>query len=229
MKRIYLLSIIMNIGFAAFAQDAQKTIDALTAKMNSVRDYSADVVIKAEIPMLRVLPAKATIYFKQKDKFNIVSKGIAIMPKQGFSDISKLLAKKESYTSLATGTEKIQNRLAEIVTILPSGDTSDFILAKLWIDAQENVMLKSQITSRSNGTMNIEYIYSSQKSLGLPESVVFTVDVKKFKIPKGVATDINRTKTVDDKKPVSKIGKIYLSFSNYVVNKGLRDEVFSKK
>ena len=217
MKRIYLLSIILNIGFAAFAQDAQKTVDALTAKMSTARDYSANVVIKAEIPMLKVLPVKATIYFKQKDKFNIVSKGIAIMPKQGFSDISKLLAKKESYTALGTGIETIQNRSAEIITILPIGDTSDFILAKLWIDTKENVMLKSQITSRSNGTMNVDYIYASQKSFGLPDSVVFTVDVKKFKIPRGVATDINRTTTVDDKKPVSKIGKIHLRFSNYVL------------
>jgi outer membrane lipoprotein-sorting protein len=228
--RLILTSIIVLLVLHSIkAQDAQKTIDALISKMNSVNDYSVNVIIKAEIPMLKVLPVNATIYFKQKDKFNIVSKGIAIMPKQGFNDITKLLAKKESYTALATGKETIMNSLTEIITILPSGDTSDFILAKLWIDSKENILLKSQITSRTNGTMNIDYAYGAQKKYGLPDKVVFTVDVKKFKIPKGVATDINRTTTVDENKTVSKVGKIYLQFSNYLVNKGLSDNVFRKR
>jgi hypothetical protein len=46
-----------------------------------------------------------------------------------------------------------------------------------------------------------------------------TIDVKKFKIPKGVATDINRTsRQVDDGKSTNK-GFIILEFSQYQINR----------
>jgi hypothetical protein len=45
-----------------------------------------------------------------------------------------------------------------------------------------------------------------------------TIDVKKFKIPKGVATDINRTsRQVDDGKSTQK-GSIEVIFGKYRVN-----------
>jgi hypothetical protein len=59
--------------------------------------------------------------------------------------------------------------------------------------------------------------------------MVFTVEVKKFKIPKGVTADINNTKTsVDDKKKDNKKGKIFIKLTNYQINKGIPDTVFKK-
>ena len=42
--------------------------------MNSVRDYSVDALITSDIPMVKILPSRAVIYFKQKDKFKIDGK-----------------------------------------------------------------------------------------------------------------------------------------------------------
>jgi outer membrane lipoprotein-sorting protein len=53
--------------------------------------------------------------------------------------------------------------------------------------------------------------------------------VKKFKIPKGLATDINKTASVDESKPVSKTGTVSIQIFNYEVNKGISDEVFKGK
>jgi hypothetical protein len=44
------------------------------------------------------------------------------------------------------------------------------------------------------------------------------VDVKKFKIPKGVVADINRNKTTEEPKNQGKLGTIYIQFSNYSIN-----------
>ena len=44
------------------------------------------------------------------------------------------------------------------------------------------------------------------------------MDVKKFKIPKGVATDINRTNRKDDSNKTTKTGTIEIYFSKYKVN-----------
>jgi len=227
-KHIFILAGICLLSFNGLAQDATQTLNDLIAKMNSVKDYSVDAVITSDIPMVKILPTKATIYFKQKDKFKIDAKGIAILPKQGFTDISKLLAQKDSYTAVIMGNETISNVKTDIVSVFPVSDTSDLVLAKLWIDPLQDMVMKSQITTRSSGTVTILYTYGSQAKWGLPDKLVFTVDVKKFKIPKGVATDINKTSTKDQTKAVAKTGEIRIDLSNYKVNLGIKDEIFKK-
>jgi hypothetical protein len=116
-----------------------------------------------------------------------------------------------------------------IINVIPASDTSDLILGKLWIDNKRNVVLKSQLTTKSNGTILTEYNYGKQINYGLPDNMIFTVDVKKFKIPKSVSADINNSNSkVDDKSKDNKKGKIYLRFSDYQINKGIADSVFKK-
>ena len=229
MNIIFRILIVLILPLNLFSQDASQSIAELMAKMNRITDYSADAVIKSDIPLIKILAVKATIYFKQKDKFRIVSKGIAILPKQGFVDISKLLSNLNEYTSMIAGYDNVSNIKAQIITIFPVNDTSDLILAKLWVDTDKDIILKSQITTRSSGTVTIEYSYKTQNEFGLPDSMVFIVDVKKFKIPKGVATDINRSSSVDELKKTAKTGRIFINLTNYKINKGISDDVFIKK
>ena len=229
MNIIFRILIVLILPLNLFSQDASQSIAELMAKMNRITDYSADAVIKSDIPLIKILAVRATIYFKQKDKFRIVSKGIAILPKQGFVDISKLLSNMNEYTSMIAGYDNVSNIKAQIITIFPVNDTSDLILAKLWVDTDRDIILKSQITTRSSGTVTIEYSYKTQNEFGLPDSMVFIVDVKKFKIPKGVATDINRTSSVDELKKTAKTGRIFINLTNYKINKGISDDVFIKK
>ncbi len=229
MNKIFRILIVLILPLNLFSQDASQSIAELMAKMNRITDYSADAVIKSDIPLIKILAVRATIYFKQKDKFRIVSKGIAILPKQGFVDISKLLSNMNEYTSMIAGYDNVSNIKAQIITIFPVNDTSDLILAKLWVNTDRDIILKSQITTRSSGTVTIEYFYKTQNEFGLPDSMVFIVDVKKFKIPKGVATDINRTSSVDELKKTAKTGRIFINLTNYKINKGISDDVFIKK
>ena len=229
MNIIFRILIVLILPVNLFSQDASQSIAELMAKMNRITDYSADAVIKSDIPLIKILAVRATIYFKQKDKFRIVSKGIAILPKQGFVDISKLLSNMNEYTSMIAGYDNVSNIKAQIITIFPVNDTSDLILAKLWVDTDRDIILKSQITTRSSGTVTIEYSYKTQNEFGLPDSMVFIVDVKKFKIPKGVATDINRSSSVDELKKTAKTGRIFINLTNYKINKGISDDVFIKK
>jgi outer membrane lipoprotein-sorting protein len=228
MKFAFRILILLLLPMLTSAQDAMQTINELTAKMNRINDYSVNAVIRSDIPFIKILPIKATIYFKQKDKFRIKSKSIAILPKQGFTDLSTLLNNKGSYTAVANGSEIYSNTNAAMIIILPVSDTSDLTMARLWIDTENDIILKSQITTRSSGTIMIEYTYGAQKQIGLPDNVVITVDVKKFKIPKGVATDINRNSETDEKKPPGKTGKVFIKFTDYMINKGISDDIFTK-
>jgi hypothetical protein len=228
MKRLISLAGLLSCALLLYSQDAERTMDRLLAKMNRIENYSADVLIKSDIPLVKILPVRATVYFKQKDKFRIVSKGIALLPRQGFIELPKLMEDPENYSRLFAGYDTVAGIRTEIITIMPLRDTSDLILAKLWIDSNRELMLKSQVTTRSNGTVLIEYFHSGEEKFGLPDSIVFTVDVRKFKIPKGVATDINRSSARNENAAPARNGKIFLRLYNYKINEGISDAIFNR-
>ncbi|MFM6935445.1 MAG: hypothetical protein ACKOXP_08380 [Flavobacteriales bacterium] len=218
--------------FLSSAQDvnADAIIQQVVSKFNTVKDYSVDASIRANIPLIKIMPVNASIYFKQKDKFKVVSKGIAILPKQGFTDVNAFLMKKGSYMAVSGGIKTIEGVKTNLISVIPTGETSEIILAKLWIDPARDVIIRSQVTTRSSGTVLVDYTYGPEVAYGLPSQLVFTIDVKKFKMPKSVAADLNKTdnqkkKTADkDQK-----GTITIKLTNYKVNKGINDAVFKEK
>ena len=224
----FLTLLIIAIQFGVIAQEANDILSKVVTKLNTVNDYTVTASVKANIPMIKILPSKATIYFKQKDKFKVVSKGIVILPKQGFTEINTFLANKNSYIAVAGDTSKIGGVMTKLITVIPNGESSEIVLAKLWIDTKRSVIMKSQITTKSNGSVNTTYTYGDKVSFGLPSQLVFEIDVKAFKLPKSVAADINKTTTDKKVKPNSK-GIITITLTDYKVNTGLSDALFTKK
>ena len=229
LKHLFILFVCLLWANILPAQENANTVlHAVYAKVQKAKDYSVDVNIKVDMPFIRMLPVVAKIYYKQKDKFKVESKSIAIVPRQGFDQASKMLSDTNSFTTIIQGKELIGTTQAVIINIIPLSDTSDLILGKLWIDTKQNVILKSQLTTKSNGTILTEYTYGAQTAYGLPDKMLFTVDVKKFKIPKSVAADMNNKPKEEDKKKDQKKGQIIISLTNYQINKGIPDSVFKK-
>lgn len=225
------LSVLILLIVSGIPIKAQKTpgqqLHGVYLRLMKVKDYTVDAEIRADIPLIRILPVNATIYFKQPDKFKVESKSIAIMPRQGFSDLARIIKDTTSYTAVYTGKETIGKSQALIISLIPIVDTGDLILAKFWIDETQALVLKSQLTTRSIGTMMIEYFYTSQVAVGLPDKMIFTVDVKKFKVPKAMATEIqNGDNSQKGKEKESKKGTVAIIFKNYRINQGLKDSFF---
>ncbi len=214
-----------------FSQDADAILNRVVSKINSVKDYSVDANIKADIPLIKILPVKASIYFKQKDKFKVISKGIAILPKQGFTDVNSFLMKKNSYMAVDGGIKSVNDVKTNLITVIPTNENSEFVLAKLWIDTKNDLILKSQITTRSSGTVTVDYSYGPEAEYGLPNQLVFDIDVKKFKLPKSVAADLNKTEKEKEKvkKNKDQKGTITIKLTNYKINKGISDDFFKEK
>jgi outer membrane lipoprotein-sorting protein len=220
--------LIFAVQFGAIAQEANDILNKVVTKLNTVKDYTVTANVKANIPMIKILPSKATIYFKQKDKFKVVSKGIVILPKQGFTEINTFLANKKSYLAVVGDTTKIGGVMTKLITVIPNGESSEIVLAKLWIDIKRSVIMKSQITTKTNGSVTTTYSYGDKVNFGLPSQLVFEIDVKAFKLPKSVAADINKT-TTEKKIKTNNKGIITISLTDYKVNTGLSDALFTKK
>jgi outer membrane lipoprotein-sorting protein len=225
---ILIVLLIPRITVAQSTPTANQLLHNIYAKLQKAHDYSVQANIKVDMPFIRMLPIDAKIYYKQKNKFKVESKSIAIVPRQGFDQASKMLSDTSAYSALVQGTELIGTVQALIINIIPLADTSDLILGKLWVDQKQNFILKSKLTTRSNGTILTEYSYGSQLQYALPDKMIFSVDIKKFKMPAGTPADSNAKKT-DDKAKENKKGQIIITLTNYQVNKGIPDEFFKKK
>jgi len=225
--RILLLIIVLFSISGVNAQAANALLTKVVTKLNTVKDYSATANVTADIPMIKILPSKAKIYFKQKDKFKVESKGIVILPKQGFTDVNSFISNSKNYQSILGDTTVINSTKSVLVTVIPNGESSEIILAKLWVDYTRNVLMKTQVTTKTNGTVTTTFTYGDKVSFGLPSKMVFEIDVKKFKLPKSVAADINN-RDAKVKEDTRKKGTITISLSNYSVNQGLSDALFVK-
>jgi hypothetical protein len=90
-------------------------------------------------------------------------------------------------------------------------------------------MEKAQITTKSMGTVDVQLAYGKYSSYLLPDSVTFMVDIKKFKIPRALAGEIEtKKKPTNGDVPPSKQGKIYIRYNKYIINQGVSDDVFKK-
>lgn len=227
---ILLFTLCVPTSFAQTDPGANQLLHTIYNKLQKAHDYSVQAHIKVDMPFIRMLPIDAKIYFKQKNKFKVESKSIAIVPRQGFDQASKMLADTNAFTALVQGTELIGTVKASVINIIPVADTSDLILGKLWVDTQQQLILKSKLTSRANGTIVTEYSYGNQSQYALPDKMVFSVDVKKFKLPAGTTGDMNaNAKKTNEKPKDDKKGQITITLTNYQINKGIPDDFFKKK
>jgi hypothetical protein len=216
-----------TIGNAQNLIDSKALIGRINTKFLKVKDYQVEALIDTRISFLKILPQRADIYFRQPDKFHVKSKGIAILPKQNFDNLFIMLQKVDSYQSFASGTGTIDGHTTAIINIVPNDENGDLVFAKIWVDDVRDLVLKAQLTTKTNGTVIVDYAYATHLDYLLPDKIIFTVEVKKFKIPKAISADINSTsKPKTDPNKESKTGRIIVTLKNYIINKGIADIIF---
>ena len=154
-------------------------------------------------------------------------KGISFIPKGAVSiNVSNILGEKD-YTIIDAGTEKIGNNSVRVAKLLPTDDNSDVVLSTIYIDPVNYLVIKSKTTTKENGTFELEMTYKKFIDMGLPDKIIFSFNTKDYKLPKGVTFDFDDG--TEQKKPTdvkNKKGRAEIIFSNYIINKGVSDDVF---
>jgi len=128
-KTILTISIALLLTLNISAQkDAKVLLRKVYDKLQLARDYSVQANINVDMPFIHMLPVEVKIYFKQKDKFKVISKGIAIVPRQGFDQASKMLADTSTITAMIQGEEK-----NGLIKKFSSGYELELFIKNLWI------------------------------------------------------------------------------------------------
>ncbi len=220
MKKIYFLLLIPVLIFAQ-SKNPDVIINNVKQAFNKVKDYSVNADIKVDVSFLKVPEMKAKLFFKQPDKIHIESKGFALLPKDGLYT-SPMSFLKNDYTAIFARDEDFNGIKTSVIKIIPLNDKGDLILTTLWIDQSKNEIVKVESTTKINGTFTLALHYGNNK-YPLPDSMEFSFNAEKMKMPH-LPSDQSNNGNKKSSDTVS--GKVFINYSNYVVNKGIPDSVF---
>ncbi|MGA7721384.1 MAG: hypothetical protein WCA84_09410 [Ignavibacteriaceae bacterium] len=225
MKKIFLSLFLITAVCFSQSKDPDLIIKNLKDNFKKVKDYTADVDIKVDVSFLKVPEMKAKIYFKQPDKTHIESDGFAMLPKDGLYT-SPLSLLNGEYTAIYSGDELFDGHKTYVVKIIPLNDKGDVILSTLWIDQSENLLRKVESTTKTNGTFIIILKYDNN-NFPLPQNIEFTFNTSRLKLSRNSMEEDNSNNNKNN--PGNSTGKVFLTYSNYIVNKGIPDSMFPKK
>ena len=229
MKNFFL---IITAVFAFNIASAQSDINTLVLrakiKLNTVNDYTASGRMKTNVAFLKVPVASITVYYKKPNKLKVKSeRGISFIPKGAVNINMSNLATTDKFTIIDAGTEVINGRKLRVAKMLPDDDNSDIVLSTIYVDETSALIYKAKTTTRENGTYELLMTYGKYADWALPDKILFSFNTKDYKLPKGVTFDFDSgEKASTAEKVKNKKGSAEISFSNYVINKGVADSNF---
>jgi outer membrane lipoprotein-sorting protein len=228
MKKFVLLMFAIHFSLFTFAQNMAGLVKNVKAKLDMVDDYEADGMLKTDIVFIKAPVSKIKVYFKKPNKFRLKKEGgISILPKGGVSVTAGNVVDITNFVALAAGDATIDGVPVKIVKVLPADENNEIVLATLYIDEANLLVRKAAITTKENGTYEIALTYGRYINYALPDKVVFSFNTKDYKLPKGITLEFDDgQKTGVDDKLKNRKGKVEITYSSYIINKGIDDRVF---
>ena len=152
MKKYLTLGIAVLAVNLIQAQSSSSMLLSVYNKFAKVQSYKAKVEMTFTIPGVAMKPVIGMVEYKKPSEYRIKTQGISFMPKQSPLYAWTKLSDTTKYDAYEGGKETINGKENIIINLIPHND-SDLVLAKFWIHPQSLLISKSQITTKSNGTV----------------------------------------------------------------------------
>ncbi|MCX8018872.1 MAG: hypothetical protein N2747_00090 [Chitinophagaceae bacterium] len=211
-----------------YAQDEKLLLQKVKEKYDKVNDYVAEGKLKTNVIFIKAPVSNVKVYYKKPDKMKIKNeKGVSFIPKGVVNiNINEVLSL-QHYEAISSGTSRIGNTECRVIKIFPLRDEENITRATLYVDENRHVILKSVISTREEGTYELLMSYNRYVTYGLPDKVQLSFNTREYKLPKGITMDYdNGAKTPDPKNMQNRKGKVEITYSGYVINQGVSDNVF---
>ena len=228
MKQLIIFFLMITFSFTSSAQDMTALINKVKARLDQVNDYTAEGVLKTDVTFIKAPVGKVKVWFKKPNKFKLKKDGgISILPKGGVSVNTGSMIMTDNFVALAAGESVVDGVKTKIVKMLPTDESSDIVLSTLYIDETNLLVRKAITTTKDNGTYEIGLTYGKYSNYALPDKIVFSFNTKDYKLPKGVTLEFDEgEKNPNADKLKNKKGKVEITYSSYIINKGIDDSVF---
>jgi hypothetical protein len=208
----------------AFAQDdAARYLEALERKYSALMDYTVDVRVHFDMEGFNAPDMQAKLYFKPPDNMKVESKKVFFFPKEG-GLFNPFLFKKEAFDVRLLEEITYDNRKAVRLKLYPKDSKKlkqNFVLT---LDVENHRIREFQTSSEGKEVKGmIDYV--TFETFDLPKRIELHLD-----LPFKESFEM-REFGQPEAAPRRVTGQVEISYSNYRVNSGLRDEIFesSKK
>jgi hypothetical protein len=224
-----LLAVLLLQSNAVLAQGEAALIKAVKAKLDKVANYQASGSMTIDAAFIKAPPSNITAYYKKPDRFAVKKgDGLSILPKGGVSINLASLLGGENVTAVSAGNSVVKGIPVKIIKLLPLDESGDVVLSTLYINEKAQLVQKAQVTTRNNGSYEMDLQYGKYATWGLPDKVVFTFNTKEYKLPKGIAMEYDKGNSAKTASPKDRKGIVSINYTNYIINKGVDDKVFGK-
>lgn len=227
-KTIALIILLFVQSISLKAQTADQLIQRIKTKLEKVNDYSADGKMKTNVVFIKAPIANVKVYYKKPNRLRINNEsGISFIPKGSVNiNLNNIFINTTGFDIIDVGKEDKTN--LRIIKLLPKDDNAEVVLSTLYIDEAQSLIKKAKTTTKENGTYELEMAYGKYAEYGLADKIIFTFNTKDYKLPKGITFDYDDG-SKKEKKPDSlknQKGKVEITYSDYIINKGVPDSVF---
>ncbi len=219
---------ITGLQLKGISQDMTALVNKVKAKLDLVNDYEAEGKMKTDVAFIKAPLGKVKVYFKKPNRFRLKKDGgISLLPKGGVSVNMGSLITTNNYMAILAGETVLNGTKVKVVKLLPSSENSDIVLSTMYIDEANLLIKKAVTTTKENGTYDVEMTYGKFAAYSLPDKVIFSFNTKDYKLPKGITLEFEDEKPqTEDEKLKGKKGRVEIIYTNYIINKGVSDEVF---
>jgi hypothetical protein len=202
-------------------EEAVRYLDAIEKKYSELKDYTADVNVHFDIETFKTPDMKARLYFKAPDKMKVESKGIFFFPREG-GYFNPGLFKKDDFEIkiLEPATEGKKEVRLKIVPKKKERAGREFVLL---IDLKDNLVREIQTSQFDGRETKAKIEYGRYGSFELPKYILLTLDLP------SVDPGEKRGFGPFEQKSERVTGTIEITYTNYKVNTGLKDEIFTQK
>jgi hypothetical protein len=223
----------MLFSFSVDAQTAEDVIQKVRAKLDQVNDYEAKGKMKTNVIFIKAPVASVKVYYKKPSKLKIINEsGISFIPKGSVNiNLSNIFVNTAGFDMIDAGKESGTG--LRIIKLLPKDENAEIVLSTLFIDETLSLIKRSKTTTKENGTYELEMTYGKYADYGLADKAIFSFNTKDYKLPKGVTFDYDNgtkkeqtTGNPDSNREKNKKGRVEITYSNYIINKGVPDSVF---
>lgn len=199
----------------ACAQQIDKDLLHIKKRMDSVKQFSASLILDLDVPFIRMPTKTAKIAYSIGKKMEFSSKDFVMLPKRGL-DFSLSEIFKYPFITVDRGVEVRDGRSLKMINIIPTTNQSELALATLYMDTKAVRIVQSEINTRKEGSYTLLMNYAQLKDI-LPSYVEATFAIERLKIPlnfmgKGTTIDRKKMRSME-----TKTGKIKMQIRNYVI------------
>lgn len=215
MMRVILLIVLTALSASfTYARTADALLKELRAKMTRAKSYTAQLKIKVDVPFMRVPDMTATLKHTAPDKTTIDAPGFAMLPKDGV-DLGALKLLSKDFTAIDMGVENSMRK----IKVLPSDESSDIVVATIWVDTTAMVARKVVSTTKKAGTVTIELSYDNAKAraYALPSFTKISMEMDPLKIPKSISGDFDGNSRKPTAKPGPVKATVQVWYNSYVI------------